>query len=123
MTTEPRLYAVVRKDLLPQLKHGKLSGQTGHAFEGALLTAQVECGARVADYLATSGRGKITLVAKNAAALERILAECDALGIPCHRVVDEGRTVFAEPTFTAVGIGPTSRDELPKFVQRMQLLD
>lgn len=120
---ELRLYAIVRKDLLDALKRGKLSGQTGHAFEGALLTAQVECPERAQGYLATQGRAKITKYAKNAAAIERIRTACDELGLPCHLVVDEGRTVFPEPTLTAIGIGPVTRAELPAFIDKLQLLD
>jgi PTH2 family peptidyl-tRNA hydrolase len=123
MTSEMRLYAVVRKDLLPLLGRGKLSGQTGHAFEGALLTAQVECPARATAYLTTAGRAKITLSAKNADTIARIAAACDEIGLPYHLVVDEGRTVFTAPTLTAIGIGPATRDELPKLAQRLQLLD
>lgn len=48
--------------------------------------------------------------------------ECCGAKLVAVLITDQGRTCFGCPTMTVLAIGPTTRGELPKFVQRMQLL-
>ena len=148
---ELRLYCLMRGDLslytmvatedAPVRLHtdaeieGKLMVQAGHAFVNALEEARrgdwvqddIDDSARlllgslrVREYLTVS-QPKIVLKAKNEAALRRAADECRQARIPHYLVTDEGRTVFPEPTVTCLGIGPVLRQNLPKFIDRMQM--
>jgi PTH2 family peptidyl-tRNA hydrolase len=112
-----RIYCLLRMDI--EMPVGKIISQCGHGFMGALLKADK---ATVETYLAGSFT-KIAVKAKNLAAIQRAKNECDALGIPTALITDAGRTVFNEPTVTCLGIGPVLRENLPKFVQKMNLVD
>ena len=119
---ELKMWLVVRADL--EMPKGKLAGQSGHAFER--LTANIfRTGGKLLDSYEQYERDntpKITVYCKNLEALERAERECEAVGIASYKVTDAGRTVFAEPTVTVLAIGPAYREELPKFVQRFQLM-
>ena len=115
---ELRLYCVVRGDI--EMPVGKLVAQAGHAFVGALRVA-TETAPHLAERYLADSQPKITLQAKSLAVLERAARECKDAGIIHHLVIDEGRTVFNEPTVTCLGIGPVLRDRLPKFVSKLRL--
>lgn len=128
---ELKMWLVVRGDIV--IPKGKLAAQAGHGFCTAMRAALEsdawgkatdESGYHVGvvDRYFEQNQPKITVVAKNLAALERAYKECMDEMLPCSFIVDEGRTVFPEPTATVVGIGPCLRSELPKFVQRFQLM-
>lgn len=123
---ELRLYVLVRQDI--EMPLGKLLAQVGHAFLGAFENCtdtelkKTYLGENPNNVVDT-GQAKISKKAKNLAALERAQAECTALGIPTALIKDSGRTVFSEPTVTCLGIGPVARENLPKFVDKMQLID
>ncbi len=112
-----RIYCLIRQDI--EMPIGKMLAQSAHGFMGALLKADK---ATVETYLAGSFT-KIAIKAKNLAALQRAKTECDALGIPTALITDAGRTVFTEPTVTCLGVGPVLRENLPKFVQKMNLIE
>lgn len=115
---ELRLYCLMRTDL--KASTGKLITQGGHAFVGCVSVCP---SLRFIEYLNDGQQPKITLRAKNEGILLRAVAECKEAGIPYYLVTDAGRTVFPVPTVTCLGIGPVARKDLPKFVQRLQLLD
>lgn len=116
---ELKMWLVVRGDL--DIPKGKLAAQAGHGFCTAMYQLMQTKPEVVVEYF-EQNQPKITVVAKNLAALERVYSECfDAL-LPVSFIKDEGRTVFSEPTVTVVGIGPCYRDELPKYVQRLQIM-
>jgi peptidyl-tRNA hydrolase len=56
------------------------------------------------------------------AALERAETELNEAGILTYKVTDAGRTVFPEPTVTVLSCGPAYYEDLPKYVQRFNLL-
>jgi PTH2 family peptidyl-tRNA hydrolase len=123
---ELRLYCLVRGDL--EIPIGKLCAQTAHGFLGSYVNCTNEDLKK--EYLGLnenglidSGQAKITLKAKNLNALLRAEQECKDLGISTALIKDAGRTVFNEPTITVLGIGPVTKENLPKFVQKMQLFD
>jgi PTH2 family peptidyl-tRNA hydrolase len=117
---ELRMYLVWRNDLA--IPFGKALGQSGHAFVSAVIIADRHDRDLVDLYLLHS-QPKIVVKCKNLDALLRAKTECDAIEMNCYLVTDAGRTVFPEPTVTCLAIGPCYRDELPKFIRRMQLLD
>lgn len=113
---ELRLYCLLRGDL--EMPEGKAHAQTGHAWVSTLYAAPRE---QVDAYMAAS-QPKIVLRAKNQAMIERAAAECRSLGLPHYVVCDAGRTFFAQPTITCLGIGPVTFLQLPKYIQRQRLL-
>ncbi|MNV40994.1 peptidyl-tRNA hydrolase [compost metagenome] len=119
---ELKMWLVVRSDIV--IPAGKLAGQSGHAFEG--ITSYIyETGGKLLEtyrQYKADNTPKITVTCKNLAALERAEQECDAAGIASYKVTDAGRTVFGEPTVTVLALGPAYRSELPKFIQRFQLM-
>lgn len=113
---ELRMYCVWRTDIT--IPYPKALVQSGHAYLAACLQAGRD---RVFQYL-THSQPKIVLRAKNLETLVRAHRECGWAALPHYLVVDEGRTVFSEPTTTCLGIGPCLRSELPKYIARLQLL-
>lgn len=122
LNDELKMWLVVRSDI--DIPKGKLAGQSGHAFER--LTARIfrTGGQTLEDYeqYERDNTPKITVTCKNLAALDRAERECEEAGILTYKVTDAGRTVFNEPTVTVLSLGPAYRHELPKFVQRFQLM-
>lgn len=117
---EPRLYLLVREDI--NMPAGKGYAQAGHAFLGVVEAARRVGHPGIETYLAGQ-QGKIAVRAKNLGAIERAARECREAGLPVCVVTDAGRTVFGEPTVTCMAVGPVSRSKLPKFVERMRLMD
>ena len=114
---ELKMWLVVRKDL--EIPPGKLAAQAGHGFLSAYLEALTK-NIDTNSYI-THSQPKIVVSCKNELALSRSFAECVDLKLPCCLVIDEGRTVFFEPTKTVMAVGPCKFDELPKYVQKLQL--
>jgi peptidyl-tRNA hydrolase, PTH2 family len=129
---ELKMWLVVRGDI--EIPKGKLAAQAGHGFctaiyealkrdkAGVVSVENIDKYQKLIDLYFQQNQPKITVVAKNLAALERAYKECQEALIPSSFIVDEGRTVFVEPTATVVGIGPCYRSDLPKFVKRLQLM-
>lgn len=122
---ELRIYILVRNDITMPL--GKAFAQVGHAVLGTVEAARRVDPRRVAAYLGEGdlalieqGHAKIALRGKEKDLL-RAAKELAEAGLPHALIRDAGRTVFAEPTLTCLGIGPVRKSELPKFVQRLQL--
>jgi PTH2 family peptidyl-tRNA hydrolase len=117
---ELRMYLVVRGDLIEDvnLVFGKFLGQAGHAFGTAMRQADSE----IIERYYADNQPKIVIKCKNLAALTRAETECKEFGLNCFVVTDAARTIFSEPTQTCMAIGPCYREDLPKFVQKMQLL-
>lgn len=101
---------------------GKAVTQGGHGVDMVLEQAEMLRPDTLLRYRA-SGRPKITCKVKNITAMTRCLDECLAAGLPAALVTDAGRTVFPEPTVTVFAVGPCLFSELPRFVQRLQLLE
>lgn len=115
------LYAVVRNDI--GMSPGKCASQAGHAYLGAFLTAQQSSPTAAGLYAADLPGTKVCLQA-TLAHLLRAKQELEQAGIPTYLVVDSGCENFFDgrPTVTALGFGPATRSELPKFISRLQLL-
>ena len=76
-----RMYLLMRADL-GDVPVGKLLGQAGHAFAHALQDIEE---------------------------LQMTLDACKAAKVPFHKQIDLGLTIFTEPTFTCIAIGPITR--------------
>lgn len=64
---------------------------------------------------------KVVLGVDSAEELERIYAEFEKTGLPCAKIVDEGRTVFKEPTLTCCGFGPAFSDTIDAYTGHLKL--
>jgi peptidyl-tRNA hydrolase, PTH2 family len=125
---ELKMWLVVRGDI--EIPKGKLAAQAGHGFCSALMKAinhdrkfiDETYEEPIVEAYFRQNQPKITVIAKNLAALERGYTECVENGLPCAIIEDLGRTIFPEPTTTVFAVGPCFSDELPKFVQRFQLM-
>lgn len=102
---------------------GKCASQAGHAYLGAFLEAQKSTPEIAEAYCADLPGTKVCLQA-GLSHLLRAKAELEQAGIPTFLVVDSGCPNFFDgrPTVTALGFGPASRSQLPKFINRLQLL-
>lgn len=122
---ELKMWVVIRTDIAMPL--GKLAAQVGHAFYA--MSDEMWFGdvpkAKWHDYKAyrTGSNAKIAVRADTEAMLLRIHKEAQEAGIPSHLVLDAGRTVFAEPTYTVCAFGPARRSELPPFLRRLRLYE
>jgi PTH2 family peptidyl-tRNA hydrolase len=117
---ELKMWLIVRGDL-PEMTVGKLAIQSGHAFQLLGEIARKQDPEVWLRYLANS-MPKISVKVPSAAGLERACREAEAVGIPALAITDEGRTCFSGPTLTVAAVGPCTRDSLPKFIARLQLL-
>ena len=116
---EVTVWLAVRADLA--MPPGKLAAQAGHGFSTVLLDAYRRNPALVDAYQAASMK-KSVVVARNEGQLRRVEREAEAAGIGRCLVVDEGRTVFGEPTATVCAFGPCRMSDLPKFLARLRLM-
>lgn len=115
------LYAIVRNDI--GMSPGKCASQAGHAYLGAFLTAQQSTPTAAELYAADLPGTKVCLQA-SLHHLLRAKQELERADIPVYLAVDSGCENFFDgrPTITALGFGPATRNELPKFISRLQLL-
>lgn len=115
---ELRIYCLMRTDI--EIPIGKMMAQSGHAFASIVNINMLQNNSNITYYM-NHDQPKIVLKCKNLHYLERAKQECDDKKICNALIIDAGRTVFKEPTVTCLGIGPISFNNLPKFIQRMQL--
>ena len=104
---------------------GKTASQAGHAYVGAFVRCQDRAilDAYHQDFPQSPGT-KVCLKAKNLDQLLRAEAAAKEAGIPCFLVVDSGCPNFfnGEPTITALGIGPATKDQVKHITKKFQLL-
>ena len=109
---EMRLYAVVSRAALKKMggNRGKLGAQLGHSYLHAYWDAEERHPERAKVYRSQGRAKKVVLVCEDDEVLKALADRYRPLcGVTV--VVDAGLTVFAEPTFTGVGIGPLRPDE------------
>lgn len=113
----------MRKDL--EMGAGKLSAQSGHAYDDALTASEITHPDRRKRYRnGVDGGSKVTLEAKNANQLIRAYNEARAAGLPCAIIVDQGHIYpphfDGTPVITALGIGPVTRAESKHITKRFR---
>ena len=126
---------VVRKDL--NMSPGKLAAQVAHASSTIVLDmvdlACINCITKessdkvkvskktiIEEWLKT-GATKIVLSVKSEEELLKFHAKALTNNLPCHIVLDEGRTEFTEPTFTVLGIGPVNAEIIDPITKKLRL--
>ncbi len=117
-----RLYALVRTDL--GMEPGKIASQAGHAYLGAFIHADKDTQLEYHFEFPASPGTKVCLAVKNLAHLLRAKEEAEAAGVPVYLVTDSGCTNFfnGEPTVTALGIGPATKEQVKHITKRFQLM-
>lgn len=120
---ELKLYAIVHGPALKKMggNRGKLGAQLGHAFLHAMWDADARHPDRALAYK-TSGRAKKVVLVCDDEALMRQLSQDYAAVCGVTVVEDAGFTVFAEPTFTAIGIGPLATAECDDRLAGLKVL-
>jgi peptidyl-tRNA hydrolase len=116
-----RLYAIIRTDA--GMSPGKQVSQGGHAYLGAFIEASKQTPDAIAAYTADGPGTKVTL----RATLDQICRaqlELQDAGIPHFTMVDSGHMPFhnGKPTLTSLGFGPCTKEQLPKYIKRLQSL-
>ncbi len=118
-----RIYAIVAKESLQKMNgnRGKLSAQTGHAYLHSWWNAAEHFPEQAIAYKNSNHARKITLIVDTE---EELLPLLDKYSKICGttKVVDAGFTVFTEPTFTCIGIGPISEDLIEDDIKKLKVL-
>lgn len=105
---------------------GKLSSQAGHAYTDALWAAYDKNPELALRYRREgAGGSKVTLKAKNLAALERARRECEEAGVPHALIIDRDHVLLphftGDPVESALGIFGT-KSELRPLLKRFQVV-
>jgi PTH2 family peptidyl-tRNA hydrolase len=108
---------VVRKDL--KMGCGKIAGQVAHASLRAYWATNKE---DRDNWTYNHNETKIVLKVYSSKDLDEIILRCEELDIPCSWVFDAGKTQIEPHTFTAVGVGPCSKDDIEEVVGGLKLL-
>ena len=109
------IYLIVRKDL--KMSKGKIGAQCGHAVENLIIRAPKSTLIKYHQ----SHHTKICLESKLADILD-IENWCHEQKIPCHLVIDAGRTQLKPNTPTVLGIGPVEKKLVKNITQDLKLL-
>lgn len=118
-----KMYCIFSKESIAKMggNRGKLAAQAGHAFLHAFWNAESNY-PTVAYFYQTSGLAKkVTLVCETDKELEEIY-NAYAFNTGATKVVDQGLTVFNEPTLTCIGIGPIAEDLVGSDIKSLKVL-
>ena len=118
---------VARKDL--KMNPGKLAAQCSHASVKAIMDTFNILENRVIFKSNISETMYDWLINSYAKVVLRVDSEKELLTlyeeikdkVPCALILDEGRTVFKEPTYTCLGIGPEECSILDEFTKHLKL--
>ena len=122
-------YIVVRKDLVPIMGVGKCGAMCAHSSVGAILNnGKLYDHPNIQAWIA--GRFvKLVVYVKTKQKLLNLHKKLNDLGIRNVLIYDACRTVFEEPeesngtTLVSLGVLPLNRNEVPKCLQVLRLLD
>ena len=106
------------------MEHGKQASQLGHAFVGAFLQASPEIQKEYHKDFPQSPGTKVCLKVKSLDKLLQVEQQLKDSNIPYFRVVDSGCANFfdGEPTITALGISPVTKEQIQHITKKFQLL-
>lgn len=123
MTDNIKLYCIIAREAVDLMggNRGKLMTQAGHAYVHALTNSMQRADRKqvVSDYLDSGQAFKITLVVDSIADLRELHAKMEA-DFGTALITDAGRTVFANPTTTCLGIGPLRDSEKPSELSELR---
>ena len=134
-----KLVIVVRKDL--KMSCGKMIAQTGHAILGSILNRltdnvpqlkmdeskytekvlRLNRESALEDWI-NGSFAKIALKVETEEEYHKLAEMAEDAGLPVTKILDEGRTVFKEPTYTTLAIGPCWSDEVDCITGHLKLL-
>jgi len=100
------------------LPAGKMAAQVAHAAVGALLGAPRQ---NQIDWLNT-GMPKVVVQCASQDALQALLLQAEAAGLPVMLVRDAGRTVVEAGTPTCLGIGPDLAERIDPITRALPLV-
>lgn len=127
---------VVRNDLRSKLRHGKLAAQVAHASMGAIFSKStiveqivnnIPCRVKQIvlsselEYWFNTLFTKIVLRCDNEEHLLLLHDQVKEAGLPYALIKDAGNTVFNEPTYTCLGIGPATDDQLSNITDGLKM--
>lgn len=117
-----KIYAIVSKEAVKKMNgvRGKLCAQTGHAFLHSYWNAEKHFPDAALSYKNSEHAYKITLVVDTDKELEYLFEKVVG-DYPCTKIVDQGFTVFENPTLTCIGIGPINSDSVPDEIKKLKL--
>uniref|UniRef100_A0AB74UMM6 peptidyl-tRNA hydrolase n=1 Tax=Caulobacter phage BL57 TaxID=3348355 RepID=A0AB74UMM6_9VIRU len=132
---ELRLYAIVSQEALDamtvakrsrkpedkSLNIGKLAAQAGHAYLHAWWDAMERFPKPARQYRYSQSAAKIALHVGTNAELTALYERFQPF-VGATLVLDSGRTVFAEPTITFVGVGPITEAAFKAHAPDLKLL-
>jgi PTH2 family peptidyl-tRNA hydrolase len=132
--SEVKQLIVVRNDLRSKLRHGKLAAQVAHASLAALIhdhdidencfgdgnLMMLDLDTAMEEWL-TGSFTKAVLKCDDEAHILRLRNICEGADLRHYLIRDSGRTVFKEPTYTCLGIGPFYSDQLDKLFGDLKL--
>lgn len=103
---------------------GKIVSQAGHAYVGAFLRADPSI---IKEYHKEFPSSPGTKICLNCPSFEHLLRAEELAkesNLPFFRVVDSGCANFfnGEPTITALGIGPATKNQIAHITKKFQLL-
>lgn len=106
------------------MEPGKIASQAGHAYLGAFIHADKDLQSEYHSEFPASPGTKVCLAVKNLDQLLRAQAEATAAGVPSYLVTDSGCANFfnGEPTITALGLGPATKEQIKHITRRFQLM-
>ena len=109
------------------MEHGKQCSQISHAILGSFLQCQVSTPDVIKEYhkdFPNSPGTKVCLKVKSLDKLLQAEQQAKEANIPYFRVVDSGCANFfnGEPTITALGIGPATKQQIQHITKKFQLL-
>lgn len=119
MGDELKIWLAVRSDLPWVL--GKLAAQAAHAFVGVSLLA-VKQSENWMPYK-NSAMPKIAVSVPDESSLLKVRDVAQEHGLLHYLVMDAGRTVFSEPTYTVCAFGPYLKSGLPSYLKRLRLYE
>lgn len=103
---------------------GKTASQAGHAYLGSFINSKSEIQKLYHNEFPTSPGTKVCLSCKKLNHLLKAKSEAESAGIPFYLVVDSGCENFynGEPTITALGLGPATKDQIQHITKKFNLL-
>jgi peptidyl-tRNA hydrolase len=118
-TPEKKMWILVRTDIKMPIEKGM--PQAGHGFLVSWVRGLFQNPVVALGYL-NEAQPKISVRIKKEADLHKAYRLCQEANLPSVLIMDAARTWFPDPTYTVVCVGPCLRSELPKFVEKLQLL-
>jgi PTH2 family peptidyl-tRNA hydrolase len=108
---------IVRKDL--SMRKGKMIAQGAHASLMAYLMTRPKY---QTEWLESYGQAKICVGVDSIEELMDIYQKANYAMLKAAIVLDEGRTEFREPTYTAICIGPDFKEKIDPITGHLKLL-